>query len=254
MPIEDAVSKYQQVAALLRAAIRSEEFEPGSTLPGEPELAERYGVTRAVVNRALGVLRSEGLVRPERGRGTTVNPLPIIHSQRTERQDKARREAGQARGAFAAELAALGLESDTQSVVSQEPAPAHVAEILGIGVGETVLVRRRVMSANGIPVMLADSYFPWDIAEGTQLAEVETGPGGAYSRLADLGHGPAEFTEEVTVRSPVADEARKLGMDIDQRVYGITRVATSAEGRKVEVNMMVLLAHQFKLSYTWPAG
>jgi hypothetical protein len=37
---------------------------------------------------------------------------------------------------------------------------------------------------------LATSYIPWSLAEGTQMAEPDSGPGGSYSRLADIGHGP----------------------------------------------------------------
>jgi hypothetical protein len=34
------------------------------------------------------------------------------------------------------------------------------------------------------------------------MAERDTGPGGIYSRLADIGHGPARFTEDVSARMP----------------------------------------------------
>ena len=78
MPIEPPQAEYRQVAAELRSAIQRGEYAPGSTLPGEPELAQRFGVGRATINRALSVLRTEGLIRPERGRGTTVNPLPML--------------------------------------------------------------------------------------------------------------------------------------------------------------------------------
>ncbi len=49
-------------------------------MPSEPELAARYGVTRATVNRAMSILRAEGLVRPERGE-TPVNQLPVIRRE-----------------------------------------------------------------------------------------------------------------------------------------------------------------------------
>jgi hypothetical protein len=34
------------------------------------------------------------------------------------------------------------------------------------------------------------------------MAERDTGPGGIYSRLADIGHGPARFIEDVSARMP----------------------------------------------------
>ena len=156
-------------------------------------------------------------------------------------------------GERARQLQRLGLT--TQSVVTpgQVPAPAEVAGRLGVEQGATVLVRRRVMSANDIPVQLAASYFPLDIADGTQLAEADTGPGGAYSRLADLGHAPAAFTEDIDVRRPTDDEAHALRMGEDQRVYEIVRTAETAAGRIVEVNVIVLPVHQWRLRFTFPA-
>ena len=72
MAIDTPRPEYMQVADALRAAIEAGEWEPGALIPPEPELAARYGTTRATVNRALSILRAEGLVRPRQGRGTTV--------------------------------------------------------------------------------------------------------------------------------------------------------------------------------------
>jgi GntR family transcriptional regulator len=252
MPIETPQPEYRQVAGLLRAAIRDGEFPAGSQLPAEPELAARFGVTRPTVNRALAVLRAEGLIRPERGRGTTVNELPVIRRDTATRQRQDAREQDQSRGAFQAELQRLGLTARSDVTVEQVTAPSDVADLLGVDEGATVLLRQREMYANDFPVQMAASYFPLEIAEGT-LTEVDTGPGGAYSRLAEAGYPVAEFTETMRVRPPGEDEARVLRMDADQRVYDITRTATTAEGRIVEVNKIVMPAHQWELSFTWPA-
>jgi len=53
------------------------------------------------------------------------------------------------------------------------------------------------MYANDIPVQLATSWLPIELAAGTPIAQPDSGRGGIYSRLADLGHGPAEFPETV---------------------------------------------------------
>ncbi len=85
MPIERAPSQYRQLADLLRAAILRGDYPPGSTFPSEPELAEQHGVSRPTINRALLVLRSEGLIRVERGRGTIVRSVPTIPRYATTR-------------------------------------------------------------------------------------------------------------------------------------------------------------------------
>lgn len=253
MNIQEPQSRHLQLAAILRKEIQSGVYAPGSLLPSEPELADRFKVTRSLVNRALALLRAEGLVRPMRGRGTAVNPIPVIRRESVGRQRRQTRESDQARGAFDAELRAAGFTPRSDVTPEQAAAPAEIAELLGIEEGAPVLARRRRMYANDEPVQLAVSYFPWDIAEGTQLTEVDTGPGGAYSRLADLGHAPATFRERVRVRPPSNEEAQALNMDLDQRVMHITRTATTAEGRVVEVNDIVIPAHQWELDYEWSA-
>ena len=71
-PRVDARPGYRQVAAMLREQILSGERPPGSPLPAQTKLAAEIGADVAVVNRAVGQLASEGLVRVEHGRPTVV--------------------------------------------------------------------------------------------------------------------------------------------------------------------------------------
>ena len=66
------------------------------------------------------------------------------------------------------------------------------------------------MYANDEPMQLATSYVPWSLAEGTQMTERDSGPGGIYSRLAEIGHGPVRFTEDVSTRTPTPEESDVL--------------------------------------------
>jgi GntR family transcriptional regulator len=253
MAIDTPRPEYMQVADAIRTAIEAGEWEPGTLIPPEPELAARYGTTRATVNRALSILRAEGLVRPRQGRGTTVRPLPVLRRDAAGRQRRATREEGQARGAFEGELRQLGYTSRSDVSVAEVPAPEDVAELLGLAEGTIVLARRREMYAGAEPVQMATSYLPLDIVAGSAITGTDPGPGGTYSRLAELGHAPAAFAERVQIRRPTDAEARFLQMDLDQRVIAIRRTATTAAGRVVEVNEIALPAHQWELVYEWPA-
>lgn len=62
-----------QVTAALKAHIASGEALPGSRLPTEPVLCERYGVSRTVVREAISRLKSTGLVEVRQGSGTVVS-------------------------------------------------------------------------------------------------------------------------------------------------------------------------------------
>lgn len=249
-----ARGQYREVADRIRNSIEQGTYQRGELLPTEDKLADHLGVHRATVNKALKVLVAEGLVRVHRGKGTYVTEIPIIHRAAVGRQRRETREAGDARGAFDAELRALGLNPRSDVVPERAEASAEVAEALGVEEGTAVLARRRTMYANDVPVQLAVSYFLWSIAEGTPLAEVDTGPGGVYSRLAELGHAPASFTEKLRVRPPTAEEANRLKLSPDQRVMAITRVARTSDDQAIEVNDIVLPAHLWELSYEWPAS
>ncbi|HEY3034465.1 MAG TPA: winged helix-turn-helix domain-containing protein, partial [Streptosporangiaceae bacterium] len=62
----------QQIANVLRAAIRTRKFEPGERLPSQNELAERYNVARETVKTALRILRDERLIVTRQGSGAFV--------------------------------------------------------------------------------------------------------------------------------------------------------------------------------------
>jgi GntR family transcriptional regulator len=253
MAVERSPSEYRQVAGIIRDRISSGEYARGALLPKEDDLAAELKVSRSVINEALRLLRSEGLVRAQRGRGTTVHPVPVIRRDTTGRQRREAREAGGARGAFDAEITAMGMTPRSEVTPERTAAPAGVADFLDVDEGTPVLARRRVMYADGVPVQLATSWIPWDIAEGTALTEVDTGPGGTYSRLAELGHAPARISELTRERIPDTDEIDALDIDPSGRVLAVTRVVRDADGRAVEVNEIILPAHQWELYTEWDA-
>ena len=62
----------EQMAETIRESILSGELESGATLPTEPELAEQFGISRAVVRDATRILMAQGLVEVQHGRGVFV--------------------------------------------------------------------------------------------------------------------------------------------------------------------------------------
>lgn len=63
---------YEQLADLLRAQIAAGELAAGARLPSEEQLAQRYGLARDTVRRAVTVLRHEGLITVRHGYPTRV--------------------------------------------------------------------------------------------------------------------------------------------------------------------------------------
>ena len=69
---------YLQLAIYLRGAIIVRRLPPGSPMPSEPELSERYKVSRDTVRRAMQVLRDIGITETRRGVGHFVTRTPEI--------------------------------------------------------------------------------------------------------------------------------------------------------------------------------
>ncbi|HKA97615.1 MAG TPA: GntR family transcriptional regulator [Streptosporangiaceae bacterium] len=63
---------YQQIAAILRAAIEAGELAPDRAIPSESRLMQEYGVARETARKAVRVLVAEGLVYVVQGRGAYV--------------------------------------------------------------------------------------------------------------------------------------------------------------------------------------
>ena len=72
----DPLALHEQVAAEIRRAIADGEAGPGERLPLARDMAAVLGVNKNTVLRALRLLRDEGLLDFQRGRGITVAGTP----------------------------------------------------------------------------------------------------------------------------------------------------------------------------------
>ncbi|MGW2154919.1 GntR family transcriptional regulator [Nonomuraea sp. NPDC001699] len=245
---------YRDVAATIRRAIHDGVYPRGSLLPNEDRLAEELHVNRATVNKALRILKGEGLVYVHMGVGTYVHALPPLLRDAAVRHSRDHRERGGVRGSLASELAQLGHELNSANTVGPGRPPLDVADVLGVDAGtDSVIIRARRMKADDVPIQIAISYIPRDIAVGTPIAEVDPGVGGISSRLAELGHAQVELEENVRVRPPTPDEARFLRMIPDQWVYEIFHIGWTANGRAIKVTTYVMPTYQWNLRYRYPA-
>lgn len=250
---ETKVPKVQRVAAALRDAIQRGVYPPGSALPKVRELQASEGVAYQTARDVYRVLEDEGLIISRKGQGTFVSPiLGKIHRDGTGRYIKSAREEAGARGAFAGEIARLGMTPNSTTVITRERPPSQVAQILGTHHSAKVLVRSRTMRADDTVVQIAASYFPGDIAFDSPLEEQDTGSGGSKSRLADLGFPQVRIRELLDVRVPSKEEATALGIPSERLVYEITHIGLTAENRAVEVCLHVVPTTLWSLSYEWP--
>jgi GntR family transcriptional regulator len=247
----DDAPPFRQIAAHLREAIRRGDLSPGDRLPSESQLVEHYDVARMTVRQAIGELRAEGLVVAEHGRGVFVRSRPPVRRLAVDRFARRHRQAGKA--AFLAEAEGVGTPSVDQIEVGEGLPPARVKELLGLTGRLRVVVRSRRYLLDGEPVETAVSYIPASLARGTKVAEPDTGPGGIYARLEDLGHTLSHFIEEVSVRMPTPEERRRLHLGTGVPVMIVVRTAYETGGRPVEVCDTVKAGPSYVLEYRIPA-
>lgn len=248
----DDRSPYRQIADVLREHVKAGRLTPGEQLPSEAVLIEHYGVARMTVREAIRELRSEGLVVAQHGKGVFVRSAPPVRRLASDRF--ARRHRKEGKSAFIAEAEASGHVPGVDQIrVTNEVSSGEVAERLKLRPRDRVIVRARRYLADGRPVEIATSYIPASIAQGTPIAEVNTGPGGIYARIEDAGHELAHFTEEVSARMPSPDERKVLGIGSGIPVMTLVRTAYDTEGVPVEVCDTVKVAHAYVLEYDVPA-
>ncbi|WP_406311471.1 GntR family transcriptional regulator [Streptosporangium sp. NBC_01639] len=242
-PVPPEPPIYRRIADGLREAILSGELRDGDRLPGENALMAQYGVARATARQALSVLINEGLAVPKRGSGVYVRQFQPIRRHGSRRLSQQQWGQGQAIW-----------ESDTRGrrysvddvTIDREVAEDAVARVLN---SDEVWVRRRRYSVDGRPVQLSVSHFPAVLVENTAITRHDTGPGGVYARLGDLGHAPVHFSEEVRARMPHPHETVQLDLPAGTPVIVIGRIAYTESGVPVEVNEMILDAASYVLQY-----
>jgi GntR family transcriptional regulator len=242
----DGSPGYKEIADALREQITSGELPDGAVIPGEDALMERYGVARATARSALAVLRNEGIAVTRRGSRTRVRLFRPLRRHGSKRL--AREHWGSGRAIWDVDTAERGYTPNTQ--VSEDSASPDIADALGIEPGAPVVVRSRKFLVGSRPVQIATSYLPASIAAGTRIAEVDTGPGGMYARLRELGYSPATFSEEIRARMPSPDEIEALDLPQGTPVIEIIRRAATKDGTVVEVNKMVLDSYAYVLEYS----
>lgn len=228
---------YLRVADALRGDILEGRLSPGQRLPSERELAEQHRTTRTTVRKAIAVLRADGLVLTEQGRGAFVRPRP--HIRHLARGALWRQRRGSGVAPWNAEVAAQGQAGEQRiTEVTTVAAPADIAALLDLEEGAPVVVRRRVLLVDGEPAQLADSYYPAQLAAGPGSALLRTARirGGAAAIIEDQLRRPiARFVEELSGRMPTPIEARELRLPPGVPVVRALRTAYDDGGVPVEV-------------------
>lgn len=239
---------FRQIADWIRSEIRCAKLPPGARLPSERALANGFHTTRTTARHALSVLRSEGLIVSEQGRGAFVRRSPTV---RRLTQDRFAFSQQTGRNTALSAGAEIGrFEADVELVsIRRGKASPDISRRLGLDCGSPVLVMQYRSFVDGQPAEVATSYVPSTHVAGSAMMRKATAPGDIYAWLEANGHCLTRFAEEVKARMPTPEEVGELHLDAGVPVIALLRTAIDHSGAAVEVCDTVLAGDKFVLEY-----
>ncbi|MEP7332747.1 MAG: GntR family transcriptional regulator [Terracoccus sp.] len=212
------VPLYHQLAQQLQVAITSGALAPGDPFENEVAMADRLGLSRPTVRRAIQVLVAKGLLLRRRGLGTTVARRQIHRkAELTSLYDDLLRERGVA---------------PSTSVLSHEMVTDEVAaSAMGLAVDTPLLHIVRLRRAGDIDLAVLHNWLPPAYSD---LTRDELEGDGLYSLLRVRGAKPVVAHQRIGARPPSSSERKYLGLTPSQPVLTMTRAAFDGVGNPVE--------------------
>ena len=232
---QSAIPLYFQIEQDLASLIASGTLAPGSQLPSEEELVQRYGVSRTTVRKAVQELDRLGLIEIRRGRGTFV------------RTGKITQEFTELTG-FVEDMVAMGLKPSAK-VLGTAPMEANetVARQLRLPIGTEVMQIRRVRMADDVAMSLDETYLPMDLGRKVVGNDLEVYP--IFSLLEAKYDTPlleADYRLEAISADPLVAEA--LGIEVKSPILLIERVSYSLDQRPVDYEKLFYRGDKIRLS------
>ncbi|GAA5170905.1 GntR family transcriptional regulator [Pseudonocardia eucalypti] len=228
------VPLYFQVASRIQQLIEEGELPVGGRLENEVELADRLGVSRPTMRRAIGYLVDRGMLVRKRGVGTQIV------------QPKLRRPVELS--SLYDDLVKSGQRPHTEiTVLEIRPAPDAIAEALGIPFGTEITWMERLRYSDGEPLALMHNAVPVDVL---RLTRADLAERGLYQLLRAAGHHPRMANQTVGAKAATAQEAKLLGERRGAPMLTMTRTAWDAEGRAVEYGSHLYRAGRYSFELT----
>ncbi len=227
---ETGQPKYRLLRDALIGLIR--ELPPGSAVPTERELCERFGVSRGTVRQALDRLAAEQRIHRHQGKGTFVAKAKIDQVlELTSYTEFAR---------------ARGMEPASRLIgVTRAPADSDVAAMIGLQEGDEVLQIERVRLADDEPLGVELLFLDAKRFDGIVAV---LGESQSLYQLLRAGYGVELAWAEETIEAVVAPEreASLLGLHAGAPVLLRCRQSFDSGGLPVEFVRSVYRADRFR--------
>ncbi|TFC73566.1 GntR family transcriptional regulator [Cryobacterium sp. TMS1-20-1] len=210
---------HSQVGAVIRSHIVDGALPPGSQLPTEAELQERFSVSRSVVRQALAALSAEGLVQRGRGRGSVVSP-------RGEHHRLVQRMSG-----LSTQISAEGADVFTAVLALGPEQNAAASAALG---GSTVVGIRRLRSAGTGPLAVIHTWLPLSIGADLTISELTDASLHAVLR-SRLGVSIVSGRRQVRAVAATTGLARLLEISVGEPLLLLEGTSLDENGLPIEM-------------------
>ncbi|GAB2966963.1 GntR family transcriptional regulator [Amycolatopsis acidiphila] len=215
--VDGPTPKHAQLREILRRTIE-QELPPGSPIPSERELAERYTVSRLTVRSAIGKLVEEGLLTRARGKGT------FTAARRMELQLYLM--------SFTGDMRRRGLVPTTEVLErAVEVPPPPTASALGLAGGRPAYRLQRLRRADGVPLALERGWYHPGPVPGLLELDLTQSLYEQIARQYDLRFDHARQT--VWAEAADRETARLLGIRAGAPLLVFRRISTT-RGEPVE--------------------
>lgn len=232
---------YLQLENLLRRQIENGDLRPGDRLPSEPDLAQKYGISRMTARRALDSLVAEGLLERHAGKGTFVarSKMPLAASPLS---------------SFSKSMRVLGLSVSTQvlELKIMHPPPKIAADLHLLPDQTTVFVKR-LRYVDGEPLVLHTSYMPAALFGDLLHEDLTSRP---LSQVMEQVSGLKLVASQGYIEAAPArpDEAALLGIRKGDPVLLERGVIYEAGGLPVRASAGVYRGDRFRLFTSASSG
>jgi len=225
------VPLYHQLAEQLTAAISGGTLRPGDPFENELAMADRLGLSRPTVRRAIAELVNKGLLVRRRGIGTTVaNQMVHRKAELTSLYDDLEREGR------TPHTDVLSLQCDAHD--------DRAAEALGLPPGTPVVAIVRLRYAGDVPLAIMRNWLPPAMNDLTVEALQKDG---LYALLRARGIRPSVARQRIGARNATAEERRTLHLTKAEPLVTMTRSAYDADGSPVEFGDHCYRADQYSV-------
>lgn len=226
-----AVPLYRQLEEILLQQIETGALTPGSKLPTEIELSQKFGVSRVTVRKALEELSHNCFLERRSGKGT------FIAAKKLERSI-----SGITSFSNVCRMQNMRPDAKTIRLDYAEPTEEE-REKMALPAGAKIILLERLRFADGTPVTIELTKFPESFSF---LFDEDLNHISMYENLAKRGILFTHSTKTLEILFASFRESKLLSIPKNHPLLRISSVVSDVNGKNIHIAEQLCVADKFK--------